>query len=118
MQISLPTTSGQMEWRDMVLDVAGFEPFIWRDQHGRLRTANQMPGAGRFRVRHWPVRQMPPRGRLPHKKTPMRNLYGQRINRSIEQASQLSALRRWLPANPLDAYQMRVEDAVHLRLRR
>ena len=48
----------------------------------------------------------------------MRSLYGQLINKSIEQASRLSALRRWLPTNPLDAYQMRVEDAVHLRLRR
>ncbi len=97
---------------------AEFDAFVWHDQAG-VRFANRMPrGDGRFRERHWPVFQ-PTRRRVGRRRPcdVMATPCGQKVNRSIVKAARISAARRWLPCNPLDAHAMKVEDAWRERLR-
>ena len=96
--------------RCMTLERAFFDEFIRRDAAGRAHFANRVPGEGRFRDRHWPVFQRPKRHAHP-RHLPM-SPCGEKMSRAIAFSAWLSEARRWLPCNPLDAYAMRVEDAV------
>jgi hypothetical protein len=95
----------------MELEKAKFEPFVWRDHTGHVRFANaDLRTDGRFRERVWPVLARNPRSvdrRRPSDAGPC----WQKVNRSIIKSSNVSAVRRWLPCNPLYAHVMRVEDA-------
>jgi hypothetical protein len=93
-----------------LLAKADFEQFVWRDQNG-VRFANRMRMDGRFRDRHWPAFQRA--RRMFRRRRPWMNTScGEKVSRSIERSARIAAARRWVPANPLDAYRMRVEDAV------
>lgn len=93
-----------------LLAKADFDPFVWTDHTGQTRFANQMSGGHRFLDRAWPVFRRVPR--CPSRRLIMSSPCGEKVNRSILKSSRVAAARRCIPMNPLEAYQMRVEDAL------
>ena len=82
---------------------ACFDELCWRDEAGKVCFAGQHATAGRHRDRIWPALSR-------YKRAPLRRRQRwqgprqRRATKAIEQASQLTVLRRWCPLNPLEAW--------------
>jgi hypothetical protein len=88
-----------------------FGEFVQRDPAtGRVRFANRAPGGRHFLERCVPIFAQP-RRRVRRRRKPIGRICDEKINRAINKSARLAAIRRWIPANPLDVHQMRVEDA-------
>jgi hypothetical protein len=76
--------------------------------------ANRSGGGQRFLDRCYPVCRPWRRKPLSLRRIRPGTLHGANATDAIARRFSLAAKRRWLPGNPLDTYQMAVEDAKRL----
>jgi len=94
---------------------AQFEPFVSRDLNCRICFAcRPWLREPRFLDRCYPVCRPWRRGRLPLARPRPWTLHGANAPDAVRRKFDLAAKRRWLPENPLERYQMAIEDAKRL----
>ena len=97
------------------LERAEFEPFLRRDQTGRVRFEGQRPTpAKRFRERVWPVfwRIRPVWQTTDAWELRATPIWAVAYDRSLDKAFRVKLARRWLVGHPLERQWDRIDEAI------